>query len=512
MRWALPSFSDCLFLAVLVWLLATGSGAWISLLRDGDSGWHIRTGDWIREHGAVPQVDLFSFVKGGEPWFAWEWLTDLVFSIVHELAGLKGLVLLSVFQLSLFGTVLFRHMIWRGTTPFVALPLTLLVFGASTIHFLARPHLVTMLLLVVCAWIIEADRRSPSNRVWLLVPITVLWVNMHGGFLALIACLGLLTAGTVVQTVVANGGLPKPEGWAPVKRYALLTAVCGIASVVNPYGVKLHGHIAAYLQSDFIKNHVQEFQSPTFRSENALHFEIMLFAGLITVSYLLARRDFVGALWVMFWAHSALTSVRHVPLFMIIAAPYVGQALDGLWRRWVETAPRASTPGILASLGRDMLPNCCRSSALIPLAMLLVYLTPDSILRWPQDYPDLVFPVRMVAKHGDKISTGKTLMPDQWADYAIYRQYPKQRVYLDGRSDFFGKEIGQEYINMSTGHWDWEKLIEKNGFQYVMCPPTWSLSSLLKRDPRWTLLADDGQALLFERKQLLRASGSASHD
>jgi hypothetical protein len=508
LRWILPSLSDCLFLAVLVWLFATGSGGWVGLLADGDSGWHIRTGEWILEHGTVPKVDLFSFSKAGQPWFAWEWLTDILYATLHAAAGLKGLVLLSGLLIAGFGTLLFRHMIWRGATPFAALVTSLLVFGASSIHFLARPHVFTLLGLTVAAWMIDADRREPSRRIWLLVPLTAIWVNLHGGFLGLIACLGLLFAGTALESTVVHltGGRGQ---WESVRRYGLLLCLCGAASFVNPYGYRLHAHILAYLRSDWIKNNVQEFQSPVFRSENMLQFEIMLFAGVMTVLYLVSRREFVGALWILFWGHSALTSARHVPIYMILAAPFVAQALTVLWSRYVEPAPRTSFRGIFASLARDITPNCRRSSVWVPVAALLLCLAPEPLVRWPKDYPELKFPVNMVAKHGPKLVAGRTLMPDQWADYAIYRQYPAQKVYVDGRSDFFGKEIGDEYLKMMQGQWEWESLLARNRFDYVLCPLEWPLGSLLKQSRAWTLLEDDGQALLFQR--LPERGDSARH-
>ena len=73
-RLLVPSLSDCLFLAILLWSFAAGSG-WTVLLADGDTGWHIRTGEYILNTHSVPVRDLFSFSKAGQPWFAWEWLT-----------------------------------------------------------------------------------------------------------------------------------------------------------------------------------------------------------------------------------------------------------------------------------------------------------------------------------------------------------------------------------------------------------------------------------------------------
>src|SRR5438552_8192380 len=86
-----PSLTDCLFAALLAWLFLGGGGK--LLLSDGDTGWHIRTGDYILAHHAVPRQDLFSFTRPNEPWFAWEWLSDILFSWLHSGWGLKAVAM-----------------------------------------------------------------------------------------------------------------------------------------------------------------------------------------------------------------------------------------------------------------------------------------------------------------------------------------------------------------------------------------------------------------------------------
>src|SRR6187401_2140523 len=76
-----PSLADFFFAALLLWLIFGGGGK--SLLGDGDTGWHIRTGDYVLQHHAVPQKDIFTFTRPDAPWFAWEWFTDVVFSLLH---------------------------------------------------------------------------------------------------------------------------------------------------------------------------------------------------------------------------------------------------------------------------------------------------------------------------------------------------------------------------------------------------------------------------------------------
>ena len=66
----LPSFADFAFLMPIVFLFARMDGV-KTLLSDCDTGWHIRTGEWILANRAVPSFDIFSFSKPGQPWFAW---------------------------------------------------------------------------------------------------------------------------------------------------------------------------------------------------------------------------------------------------------------------------------------------------------------------------------------------------------------------------------------------------------------------------------------------------------
>src|SRR6516225_1739261 len=85
----LPSFAE-LFPALLLLAVFGRPTSWQSLLADGDTGWHIRTGDFILAHHRVPWTDLFSFSRPPEPWFAWEWLSDVFFSVLYAHAGLDA--------------------------------------------------------------------------------------------------------------------------------------------------------------------------------------------------------------------------------------------------------------------------------------------------------------------------------------------------------------------------------------------------------------------------------------
>src|SRR5690242_8312977 len=362
-RLLIPSLSDCLFLAILLWVFAAGSG-WSVLLADGDTGWHIRTGEYILDTRSVPVHDLFSFSKAGQPWFAWEWLSDVIFALLHRAWGLKGVVAFAGLTLTLATVLLYRYMMWRGANLFAALGATLLAAGASTVHFLARPHIFTLAGLTAAIWILERDRRRPGRAVWWLVPMTAVWANLHGGFLAWMACLGLVAAGSLWLAALDPPGAPRR--FHAARRYAGLTAACALATLANPYGWRLHQHIVGYLQSDWIRQVVDEFQSPRFRSESMLQFEILLFAGLVLIPILFNARRLAELLLILFWAHAALASARHVPLYAMVAAPACACAASQLWRRWSTGFSRGTVVGALRECLHDFSAAPERSSVWVP--------------------------------------------------------------------------------------------------------------------------------------------------
>src|SRR3954447_22557439 len=115
----LPSFTDFAFLMPLAYLFGTLGGA-RSLLTDCDTGWHIRTGEWILANHQAPAHDIFSFSKPGDPWFAWEWLSDVVFAKLSAFGGLQAVVIFAILMLSATFTALY-FLVKRKSNPVIAI-------------------------------------------------------------------------------------------------------------------------------------------------------------------------------------------------------------------------------------------------------------------------------------------------------------------------------------------------------------------------------------------------------
>src|SRR5262252_4879011 len=183
LRWVLPSLADLIFVALLCALVFTSLS--VKLLGDAGIGWHIRTGQQILHMHSIPRVDSFSSVVQGKPWFAWEWLYDVIVGFLDFACGLNGPVWFTAIVIAGVFAGMFRLGLNRGADLFAALIFVLLAMSASTIHFLVRPHVLSWLFTLVWFWILDSTeqdslwgRHLRDRKLWILPVVMLVWVNV----------------------------------------------------------------------------------------------------------------------------------------------------------------------------------------------------------------------------------------------------------------------------------------------------------------------------------------------
>jgi hypothetical protein len=500
MRRFLPTFQDLALLMPPGFLFLRMDG-FRTLLGDGDTGWHIRTGDWILDNGRVPHQDLFSFTRPEAPWYAWEWLWDLGAALLHRVGGLGLVALSSLILLSLTFALLFRVVVRRSGNPVLAIALMFAVAVTSCVHWLARPHLFTLFFLVVFLAVLERVRAGRLAWLWCLPAITIVWVNLHGGFFVGAAVVVLYAAGELLSTALAPERGTRRTHLRQAALYAATAMGCFAASFVNPYGWGLHAHVIEYLREPFHVQNIDEFKSFSFHHPLALYFEALLGLGLLCALWQAWRKRFAEALLILMWAHLALFAVRNVPLFAVAVAFVGGQAIQEM----LVAACRSLEPrlrGIARGaywFSRDMarvdqggaaLP-VCGTVALCVLAAVTPALPADFD---PTSYPEKALPV---IERG----AGRVFTHDEWGDYLIYRLYPHLKVYVDGRSDFYGGAFGNTYLGILKVKHGWEDVLRSYDVETVLLPVDAPLSGALKISPRWRVVFDDGRAIVFRRER-----------
>lgn len=295
--------------------LCAGAGAYLfflftgdSLLRDSDTFWQIKVGQWIMDHRAVPHTDLYSFTKFGEPWISTSSLSQILYAAVDAQWGWAGSVILT--SLAIAATVaIFVHLLSAHFEAAHCILLAMLALLLSQHHFLARPHVLAMPMMV--AWvggmIAAADRRAPPPL--LLLPLMVLWANLHGGFV-----LGLALIAPVALVAVWDA--------APDRRVSLILrwgffAVCAlVASCGTPYGWNALLGAARILDLGELLSLISEWRPADFSSFGFFEASLLGLIGLAFYRGLVLSPPRIILLLGLI--HMALTHVRSIEAFALL--------------------------------------------------------------------------------------------------------------------------------------------------------------------------------------------------
>jgi hypothetical protein len=198
------------------------------LLIDPDTQWQITVGQWILDHRAVPQTDVYSFTMRGQPWISTQWLAQVAFAKVHAWFGWSGPVVLaaaaSAATFALLARFLSRRLSESATLVFVAVALAL-----TAPHILARPHVLAFPVMVMWIGILiaAADRHDAPS--FFVLPLMALWANLHGGFV-----FGLMMIAPIALDAVINAQASRRKPL--ILRWTAFTAAALIAGCCTPYG------------------------------------------------------------------------------------------------------------------------------------------------------------------------------------------------------------------------------------------------------------------------------------
>ena len=155
----IPSIADIIFISLFLHLSFSAGKA---LLNDGDTGYHIRAGEYIIDTCSIPKHDIFSFLTPPLPWTAHEWLSEIIMAMFHSAFGLTGVVIFFSFIITLIYYLLFKIIRANNGNIIVAIFIVLLVLTTSQLHWLARPHIFSLLLMVI--WYYLLDKYYYNNE------------------------------------------------------------------------------------------------------------------------------------------------------------------------------------------------------------------------------------------------------------------------------------------------------------------------------------------------------------
>ncbi len=308
---------------------------------DSDFWWHLRTGQFVVEHRALPVPDPFSWTTSfahdtypGESRtrqfnLTHEWLAQVAFYAVYRIAGFPGIVAARALTMTaicaLAGLIAWR----RRNSVYTGILAALAAASVLRLFALDRPYQITYLFLLVTLAVLEFRR-----FLWLLPPLFLIWANCHGGyFLGWIVMLAWCAESVVRRR-------PDRPLW-------LATALSILASGINPNGFQTFRALLDYRQS-FLQTQLLEWTRPALWPPS--EFSVLLAASLAAL--LLARRRAHIADWLIWIAFAAASLAAYRNIILIgIFAPIVIAAYAPWKFRLPAAAPYMLAFVLIAGLG-----------------------------------------------------------------------------------------------------------------------------------------------------------------
>jgi hypothetical protein len=424
----------------------------------------------------------------------------------------------------------------RGTNILLALLLVLLAASAAMIHFFARPHVLSWLFTMVWFWALESSEKNYKSRgpsallLWLLPSTTLVWVNVHGGFLVGFVLLAIYWFSAAWEWLRSNlklteGGfeeaLQKIRAGRRLRTLTLAGILSAAVTLLNPYGFKLHVHIYRYLSNRFLMNHIDEFQSPNFH-----YVAQKCFAGLLMLTLVALagrqRKVSLSQLMVVFFAvYSGLYASRNIPvsaLLLILAiGPLLSDATEGLGARFRGRGARFKASKFVSSsfLPRMKAIELSLQGHIWPIAAMAftfwIAAHGGSLNATPlmdAHFDAKRFPAAAVDYLEKQNVQGPLLRPllspDAWGGYLIYRLYPRTKVVIDDRHDFYGETFLKSYLKMVHLEPGWDEFLNQYQPGCVLVPSDSALANILAETPGWQPIYSDDVARAFVRSAAAR--------
>ncbi len=453
---------------------------------DLDIWWHLKVGDWIVQHLAVPHKGLFSWTAADRPWVAYSWGYEVLMSRAYAWFGLLGI--------GLYGTLLTLGVAYsiywalrRLSGRFwLACILSVIACSAFLFNLMPRPVFFSMMLFcVTLTLVLEAHRSARVQLLYWLPLVFVLWANLHIQFIYGLFLVGLLTAVNLSQRLLARWGWTPP--WLlppalPAGTLVALFAACIIATCIGPNSFHLYQVIFHYARAKTAYLMIMELQPLTFRAYS--HYVQLLLTA--TAFFMVGRQSKVDPFKLALLAIASAVAFRTmrdawficIPAAACIADCAAGDAEPEPQETWLEKLGVATA---------------------VALLLLLFAGSTDFNSRGLDGAISGFLPVDAANYLRRHPAPGPLYNTLDWGGFLIWYM-PDYPVAIDGRTDLYGDELEQRFFTTANGAPSYATDPYLNQAGVVILQNSSNLVSFLEADPRFQLVYEDPLAVVFTRR------------
>ena len=462
-------------------------------LLDPDYFWHIKAGEQILLHGSLPSVDMFSFTNFERPWVLHEWLFQVLLFSIYNLLGPLGIKVMTALlgMLPLYFAYLAVSRINQSRT----LPvLLILVFIVPMFPFItSRPQLISFVFFSITMFLLVQFKYLKRTRYLFALPVMmVLWVNIHGGYVVGIALLMLFTTCEFISYWQSDR-LDKAYRDQLIK-LAIITLITAFSSAINPYFISHWLYPINVMSMEASRSIITEWRSPDFHLLFFQYYLFLILGFFIVYAYRKLKPDLTEVIIPVFFIAMGFVSSRHMPFAILTVIPFTGIAfVKGAAATWSESAVGMMCKKHITSgrqLGNTEYLLNWVFTLVAAIGLLLSYPIVEQMI---QKNRDKIIPVKATEFIVETGLSGRMFNTYHFGGYLIYRLYPDQRVFIDGRADMYGDGFIQEYRKIANGESGWEKVFDKYAIDYVICMRDAPIGQLLMVRGDFKLVYDDGE-------------------
>jgi hypothetical protein len=456
---------------------------------DSDSWWHLRSGQFIWETGTIPQTDPFSFTRGGSPWIDHGWLAQLFW---YGLYRIGGLTLLSL-ALAVIVTLCFI-ILWRVAEGNVFIRAFSFILGAivSSIVWIARPQILSLLLAAISLAILYSYKRRGSRAVYALPFVAMLWANIHGGYAILFMLIAAFLAGEGLSILTNdNPGdtISRKQWWL---LFGMMILSFGLVAV-NPYGLQMWFYPFKTMGISALRDFIQEWRSPDFHQPIIMAFLVMLIVTLTALGRAGRKAFWTDIFVIALWAGWSLYAARNIGLFGLLIAPLLATYASQAWGQLL--------PGGETDLrGKSLLAGVNWMIILLALLAVTGFAAQRLSRQATTEKERQTIPVDAVRAVQKQHPAGLLFNSYNWGGYVLFSLYPDYKVYIDGRTDLYDDALMREYLDVWSARGEWRRRLDDAGINLVMVETQSPLSERLNEEHGWELFFKDEMVVVYSRK------------
>ena len=476
---------------------------------DTDTWWHLQAGRVTLESGHILQSDVFSHTRQGQPWINHSWLSQVILYLLFKNFYCFGLGLFQALVVAVAFAFVYAQM--EGDV-FTRAFIVVLAATASAVVWISRPQLFSFLLTAVLGYLLYLYKWRGINRLWLIPPLFVLWVNLHAGYaLGFIVLVGFV-AGEMFNNLLAWAWHPADRGdgndapivpWRGVGVVCLVSLVSVFCLLLNPNTTKMWTYYLDTVGIGVLQDFIQEWSSPDFHPLYTQPFIWLLLATLAAVGLSGRRIDGGDLVLVAGFTYASLLAGRNIGPFALVTAPVLSRHVRPIIDRWLRTA-RAR--GWLRPPRRAVRPPPAGLVLVNWLLLALVLVATGAKVVLPLrasfnvENERRTFPQDAVAWIQEHRPPGPMFNSYNWGGYLIWHLWPDYEVFVDGRTDLYGDELLSQYLRVRFAQPGFQQVFDEYGVNLVLTEAGGFTGNFLALDGGWTLVYSDDIAVIYVRE------------